>query len=160
MSETERIDQRIENTLFAAALVTYAYFYQAADQSIAARFDLIRSILERHTLWIDGFCGFNTADIIQVAGHYYSVKAPGTSLTGLIPWSFVTWFLTPLAGRNESLFWALATYLTIVLSVSLLVAAFVLLAAIAYAGWRLVAIEPPKVTRAEARREAKRAQRR
>lgn len=41
-----------------------------------------------------------------------------------------------------------------------LVATFVLLAAIAYAGWRMVAIEPPKVTRAAARREAKRANRR
>lgn len=122
MSETERIDRRIENTLFLAAIVAYAYFYQAADQSIAARFDLIRSILERHTLWIDGFCGYNTADIIQVGGHYFSVKAPGTSLTGLVPWSFVTWFLAPLASRNESLFWAFATYLTIVLTVSLLVA--------------------------------------
>lgn len=41
-----------------------------------------------------------------------------------------------------------------------LAAAFILLAAVAYAGWRMVAIEPPKVTRAEARREAKRANRR
>lgn len=121
MSEGERIDKRIENTLFLVALFTYAYFYQGSDQSIAARFDLIRSILERRTLWIDGFCGYNTADIIKLADHYYSVKAPGTSLTGLIPWSVVTWFLAPLASRNESLFWAFATYLTIVLSVSLLV---------------------------------------
>ncbi len=44
-------------------------------------------MLERRTLWIDGFCGYNTADIINVAGHYYSVKAPGASLTGLLPWS-------------------------------------------------------------------------
>lgn len=41
-----------------------------------------------------------------------------------------------------------------------LAAAFIVLAAIAYAGWKIVAIEPPKVTRAEARREAKKAQRR
>lgn len=122
MTESDRINRRIENTLFLVALFSYAYFYQAADQSIAARFDLIRAILERRTLWIDGFCGYNTADIIQVAGHYYSVKAPGTSVTGLVPWSFVTWFLTPLASRNEPMFWAFATYLTIVLTVSLLVA--------------------------------------
>ncbi len=41
-----------------------------------------------------------------------------------------------------------------------LVAVFILLTAIAYAGWTMVAIEPPKVTRTEARREAKRANRR
>ena len=36
-----------------------------------------------------------------------------------------------------------------------LVLTYLLLLAIAYAGWRLFAIEPPKVNRAEARREAK-----
>jgi hypothetical protein len=35
------------------------------------------------------------------------------------------------------------------------VVTYLLLIMIAYAGWYLVALEPPKVTRAEARREAK-----
>lgn len=122
MNESARREQRIEGTLFLVSLFTYAYFYQAADQSIAARFDLIRSILERRTLWIDGFCGYNTADIISVGGHYYSVKAPGTSLTGLLPWSLVTWFLSPIFQRNEFLGWALATYLATVLTISVLIA--------------------------------------
>src|SRR5271156_4878379 len=73
-------ERRLEAALFTIPLLTYAYFYQGSDQSTAARFDLMRSILERATLWIDGFCGYNTADIIIVGGHYYSVKAPGTSL--------------------------------------------------------------------------------
>lgn len=120
MNQSERVDKRIENTLFYVSLFTYSYFYQASDQSTAARFDLIRSVLERRTLWIDGYCGYNTADIINLSGHYYSVKAPGTSLTGLLPWSIVTWFLSvPLFSRNEPLFWALTTYLTIVLAISL-----------------------------------------
>jgi hypothetical protein len=123
VNESEHLDQRIENTLFYVSLFSYAYFYQASDQSTAARFDLIRSVLERRTLWIDGFCGYNTADIISIGGHYYSVKAPGTSLTGLLPWSVVSWFLSvPLAARNESLMWVLATYLTILISISLPVA--------------------------------------
>lgn len=125
MKRDEQHERPIETTLFLTTSLTYAYFYQASDQSIAARFDLIRSILERHTLWIDGYCGYNTADIITLGGHYYSVKAPGTSLTGLVPWRLVTWLLRPLASRNEPLFWAFATYLTIVLSVSLLVACLV-----------------------------------
>jgi hypothetical protein len=128
VNESERVDQRIENTLFYVSLFSYAYFYQAADQSTAARFDLIRSVLERRTLWIDGFCGFNTADIISMGGHYYSVKAPGTSLTGLLPWSLISWFLSvPLAARNEPLMWAIATYLTILISISLPVALLVVL---------------------------------
>jgi hypothetical protein len=123
MSLSERIDKRIENTLLYVSLFSFAYFYQAADQSTAARFDLIRSVLERRTLWIDGFCGYNTADIINIGGHYYSVKAPGASLTGLLPWSLVSWFLSiPLAATNEPLMWVLITYLTIVISISLPVA--------------------------------------
>ena len=126
MNESERLDKRIENTLFYVSLFSYAYFYQASDQSTAARFDLIRSVLERRTLWIDGFCGYNTADIISIGGHYYSVKAPGTSLTGLLPWSIISWFFSvPLAARNEPLMWALVTYFTILISISLPVALLV-----------------------------------
>jgi hypothetical protein len=125
MNETERLDKRIENTLFATSFFTYAYFYQAADQSTADRFDFLRAVLEHHTLWIDGFCGYNTADIISIGGHYYSVKAPGTSLTAMIPWSFLMWLLAPISTRNEPLFWALATYFSIVLTVSLLVSILV-----------------------------------
>ena len=126
VNESERRDQRIENTLFYVSLFSYAYFYQASDQSTAARFDLIRSVLERRTLWIDGFCGYNTADIINIGDHYYSVKAPGTSLTGLLPWSLISWFLSlPLAAQHEPLMWAIATYLTILISISLPVALLV-----------------------------------
>ena len=126
MNESERLDKRIENTLFGVSLFSFAYFYQASDQSTAARFDLIRSVLERRTLWIDGFCGYNTADIVNVGGHYYSVKAPGASLTGLLPWSFLSWFFSvPFLSKNEPLMWVLATYLTIVLSVSLPIALLV-----------------------------------
>jgi hypothetical protein len=126
VNESERVDKRIEHTLFYVSLFSFAYFYQAADQSTAARFDLIRSVLERRTLWIDGFCGYNTADIINIQNHYYSVKAPGTSLTGLLPWSLVSWFVSlPLAVAHEPLMWVILTYLTIVISISLPVALLV-----------------------------------
>ncbi|HEY6394582.1 MAG TPA: hypothetical protein VIX12_04125, partial [Candidatus Binataceae bacterium] len=120
---SEHSDQkRLERALFLIPFVTFAYFYQGADQSTAARFDLIRSILERRTLWIDGYAGFNTADIINFKGHIYSVKAPGTSLTALVPWAWITTILRPLGTNHEPMFWALATYLTIVCSTGLLVA--------------------------------------
>lgn len=114
-------ERRLEAALFTIPLLTYAYFYQGSDQSTAARFDLMRSILERATLWIDGFCGYNTADIILVAGRYYSVKAPGTSIICLLPWVLIRLALLPLMARNEPLYWALVTYLTIVATIGVLI---------------------------------------
>jgi uncharacterized membrane protein YbaN (DUF454 family) len=112
--------RRIEWTLFFLPFISYAYFYQAADQSTAARFDLMRSILERRSLWIDGFAGYNTADIINFGGHIYSVKAPGTSIVAMIPWAAMRLWLLPLLANHEDLYWALTTYLTIVLTTGLL----------------------------------------
>ena len=122
MSVGARENRRIETSLFLVSWFTYTYFYQGSDQSTAARFDLIRSLLERRTLWIDGYCGYNTADIVHVGAHYYSVKAPGTSLLGLIPWRILTALLGPLATPGTPMFWALATWLTTAFTVSALVA--------------------------------------
>ena len=122
MPNSDVNDRRIERTLFFAAFFSFAYFYQGADQSTAARFDLMRAIIERHTLWIDGYCGYNTADIITYGGHYYSVKAPGGSLTGLLQWLLFTTVLSPVAANHEALYWALTTWLTIVFSTSAIVA--------------------------------------
>lgn len=113
---------RIERLLFWVPFLSFAYFYQGADQSIAARFDLMRSIVERRTLWIDGYCGYNTADIISLGGHYYSVKAPGGSFTGIIQWIFWSALLSPLRANHEALYWALATWLTTLFATSLIVA--------------------------------------
>jgi hypothetical protein len=104
--------RRIESAIFLVPFITYAYFYQGADQSVACRFDLVRAILERHSLWIDGFCGYNTADIISLGGHYYSVKAPGGAFTALIPWTLISNLLLPLYWRNDAVYWAFTTYLT------------------------------------------------
>jgi len=115
--------RRIEAALFTVPFLSYAYFYQGSDQSTAARFDLMRAILERATLWIDGFCGYNTADIINFGNHIYSVKAPGTSLICLLPWVLIRALLLPLMSRNEPLYWALVTYLTIVFTIGALISA-------------------------------------
>ncbi len=84
IAPADRIRQ-IEAAIFLIPFITYAYFYQGADQSIACRFDLMRSMIEKGALWINDFCGYNTADIITFHGHIYSVKAPGTSYTALYP---------------------------------------------------------------------------
>jgi hypothetical protein len=114
-------ERRLETALFIIPFLTYAYFYQGSDQSTAARFDLMRSILERGTLWIDGYCGYNTADIINFAGHIYSVKAPGTSLVALVPWVIVRVLFMPMMARNEPMYWAMVTYLTIVVTIGALI---------------------------------------
>jgi len=121
MSEA-RANRRIELILFLVSFLSFAFFYQASDHSTAARFDLVRSILERRTLWIDGYAAFNTADIINFNSHIYSVKAPGGSLTAMVPWIAAGSVLKFWKPSSEAMYWALLTHLTIVFSTSLLVA--------------------------------------
>ncbi len=121
VNSSEAHTRQIENAIFLIPFVTYAYFYQGSDQSIACRFDLMRSMLEKSALWINDFCGFNTADIINVGGHIYSVKAPGTSFTALIPWVIFRLTLLPLHSTHEPLYWAFTTYLTTLFTTGLLI---------------------------------------
>ncbi len=123
MSASGEHQRRIESAIFLVPFISYAYFYQAADQSVACRFDLARAMLEKHRLFIDGFCGYNTADIISFAGHYYSVKAPGGAFTALVPWAFFSNILLPLFSKNEPLYWAFTTYLTTLFTSGLATAA-------------------------------------
>jgi PA14 domain len=115
--------RQLEAAVFLIPFITYAYFYQGADQSIACRFDLLRSMIEKGALYINDFCGYNTADIISFHGHIYSVKAPGTSYTALIPWMVFRIALLPMNATHEPLYWAFVTYLTTVFTTGLLVSA-------------------------------------
>ena len=123
----DRERRRIEITLFLVSFLTFAYFYQASDHSTASRFDLIRSITERHTLWIEGYAGYNTADIVELNSHVYSNKAPGGAFTGLLPWTIITTILDVVFSPPNGPYWALATHLTTIFSVSVLVAALIVL---------------------------------
>jgi hypothetical protein len=116
----DRIRQ-IEAAVFLIPFITYSYFYQGADQSIACRFDLLRAMIEKHALYINDFCGFNTADIVTFHGHIYSVKAPGTSFTAWIPWQIFSNVLL-LLPLHEPVYWAFVTYLTTVFTTGLLIA--------------------------------------
>ena len=118
----EKSSREIELALFLVCMITFAWFYQASDHSTASRIDLIRSLLERRSLWIDGFAGYNTADIVQLNGHIYSNKAPGGAFTGLIPWTFITTLLEIVLSPASGFYWAFATYLVTIATVSLAVA--------------------------------------
>ncbi len=58
------------------AFLSFSYFYEGGGWNQNSRFDLLRAIVERHTLQIDAYHE-NTQDYAHLNGHYYSDKAPG-----------------------------------------------------------------------------------
>src|SRR5215472_18989222 len=62
--------------LGAVLFFSFIYFYEGGGWNQNSRFDLVRAIVEQHTLRIDAYYQ-NTEDRAYVAGHYYSDKAPG-----------------------------------------------------------------------------------
>ncbi|HZQ96195.1 MAG TPA: hypothetical protein VFA67_14370 [Candidatus Sulfotelmatobacter sp.] len=62
--------------LGAASLLSFIYFFEGGGWNQNSRFDLLRAIVERHTLQIDAFHE-NTQDKAHFRGHYFSDKAPG-----------------------------------------------------------------------------------
>ena len=62
--------------LFVVIFLSCVYFYEGGGWNQNSRFDLLRAIVERHTLQIDAYHE-NTQDKAHFQGHYYSDKAPG-----------------------------------------------------------------------------------
>jgi hypothetical protein len=58
------------------SFLSFIYFYEGGGWNQNSRFDLLRAIVERHTLQIDAYHE-NTQDKAHYQGHYYSDKAPG-----------------------------------------------------------------------------------
>jgi hypothetical protein len=88
-------DKHISLGLFVLAAVTFAWFYGGAGWNQDAQFDLTRALVERHTLYIDGY--ENTGDVsIGVGGHKYVNRAPGVSFLAAVPYLVVRnqWFCT------------------------------------------------------------------
>ena len=61
------------------SFLSFIYFYEGGGWNQNSRFDLLRAIVERHTLQIDAYHE-NTGDKAHFNGHYYSDKAPGVVL--------------------------------------------------------------------------------
>lgn len=68
--------------LGVTAFLSFLYFYEGGGWNQNSRFDLLRAIVERHTLQIDAYHE-NTLDKAHFRGHYYSDKAPGLVFLGV-----------------------------------------------------------------------------
>ena len=102
--------------LFLFLLCTYGYFFQGGRGSYLPQFSLIHSIINRHSLTVDGY---NTgADIIAYGGKLYSNKAPGNALMGVLPF-YLFWQLLLLLKTPLWLLEHLSVYLTTVFTTSL-----------------------------------------
>lgn len=80
----------------AVTLISFAYFYEGGGWNQNSRFDLLRAMLERHTLQIDAYHE-NTQDKAHFRGHYYSDKAPGLVFLAL-PFAVVAREAIPILG--------------------------------------------------------------
>ena len=67
---------KLASLLGLAIFFSFIYFYEGGGWNQNSRFDLLRAIIERHTLQIDAYHE-NTQDKAHFHGHYYSEKAPG-----------------------------------------------------------------------------------
>lgn len=72
-----------EFLLFILFFSCYIYFFpRRADWGQNARLDEVLAIVDEQTLSIDSY-QFNTKDVAFYNGHYYSVKAPGTTFLSI-----------------------------------------------------------------------------
>lgn len=104
-------------TLFLLFFVTYAYFYPGGGQNEASRLDTIRALIEDQTFIVDKYA-YNSADLIQINGHYYGSKAPGSTFLG-VPFYWVSSKIFALTSFAPAIQGHLACYWTGVFSVAL-----------------------------------------
>ncbi len=82
-------DQKIAAGLFLLAAVTFGYFTGGAGWNQDAHFDLTRAIVERQTLYIDGY-DVNTGDVSKgTGGHIFINKPPGASILAAAPYAVI-----------------------------------------------------------------------
>ncbi|HEX6178244.1 MAG TPA: hypothetical protein VF057_07785 [Thermoanaerobaculia bacterium] len=83
-------DQRTAAGLFLICFLCYAWFFSGGGWNQNAHFDLARAVVERGTLYIDGY-HLNTGDVSvsDASGqrHAYINKPPGASFLAAIPYA-------------------------------------------------------------------------
>jgi len=73
---------KIATLLGITSFLSFLYFYEGGGWNQNSRFDLVRAVIERHTLQIDAYHE-NTQDKAHFQGHYYSDKAPGVAFLAI-----------------------------------------------------------------------------
>src|SRR5690348_1914898 len=76
MASCPATNWKLASLLGLASFFSFIYFYEGGGWNQNSRFDLLRAIVERHTLQIDSY-HTNTQENAHFRGHYYSDKAPG-----------------------------------------------------------------------------------
>lgn len=76
LSEKSSSHRKCAILLGVVSFFSFIYFYEGGGWNQNSRFDLLRAMVERHTLRIDAYHE-NTQDKAHFEGHYYSDKAPG-----------------------------------------------------------------------------------
>ena len=76
LSQIPSLPWKTATLLGAVIFLSFIYFYEGGGWNQNSRFDLLRAIVEQHTLQIDAYHE-NTQDKAHFRGHYYSDKAPG-----------------------------------------------------------------------------------
>jgi hypothetical protein len=71
--------------VFLVVLIAYGYFFTESDANTNSRLALVKAIVEENRFEIDSFHDSTllTSDKAFYNGHYYSDKAPGSSLIGV-----------------------------------------------------------------------------
>ena len=70
---------RIALGLIFVFLITYGWFFQGGGWNQNSRFDVVRALVEQHTLAITAFAA-NTGDVSHQGAEVYSSKPPGPSV--------------------------------------------------------------------------------
>src|ERR1700758_498025 len=105
MPSTTAAHWKLALLLGAVIFLSFIYFYEGGGWNQNSRFDLLRAIVERHTLQIDAYHQ-NTQDKAHFQGHYYSDKAPGQVFLA-VPFAVVARAgmrvvgIDPLSARGE-----------------------------------------------------------
>jgi hypothetical protein len=71
--------------VFLIVLIAYGYFFTDSDANTNSRLALVKAMVEEKRFEIDSFhdSTLPTSDIAFYNGHYYSDKAPGSSMIGI-----------------------------------------------------------------------------
>jgi hypothetical protein len=93
--------RRVRLVILGIALFSsYAYFYEAGGWNQNTRFDLVRAVVNQHTLTIDAY-EYNTGDKAKFDGHFYADKGPGQELS-VIPIVALASHLFEAAGKDPT----------------------------------------------------------